>query len=195
MLPFSIWWLLLKMRRTHTYIPLPGYFLRVFPRFFFFFFFFKNPQFYIQNNACTRKQYKVCHVFKKCKCNSILMTVEITLKRHKESPCCKVSNNKKEVCTPGSQFCSFLANKKRLSHNCTLRSHATGGEVLIVQFRFGKVRNHVLRGGGNKSNQSHSPPEQAAPTALQPVGYLSETQEERHSAGSSSTPAHGKAGI
>lgn len=85
---------------------------------------------------------------------------------------------------------------KSVSRTTVLSDHTPrGGEVLIVQFRFGKVRNHILRDGGNKNNQSHPPPEQAAPTALKPVGYLSETQEERHSAGSSSTPAHGKAGI
>lgn len=67
-------------RQTHTHIPLPGYFLGFFPNFSFFFSFFNNPQFYIQNNACTRKEFKVWHIFKKCKRNFILRTVESTLK-------------------------------------------------------------------------------------------------------------------
>lgn len=101
-------------------------------------------------------------------------TKNCTGARHKETPCRKASNNNKEVSIPGSQFCSFLANKKGLSHNCAPQSHSTGGEVLIVQFRFGKVRNHFLRSEGNKnkSSQSHPPPEQAAPTALKPVTCL-----------------------
>jgi len=115
-----------------------------------------NPtQFNTQNTSRTRRRFKVWHGFQQCKHYSILRNVESTLKpntktarEHNTEPACrKACNNNQKVSFASSLFCSFLANQKRLSRHRAPRSNATGGEALLVQCRFRKVRNHFLRVG------------------------------------------------
>lgn len=153
------------------------------------------------------RQFEVWYVFKKYKRNSILRTVESTLKPNqtktaqehntKSLPAAKPPTTTRKFLSLAHSFAPSLLIKS-VSRTTVLSDHTPRvgkcwlyssvlGKSEIISFEVGRIK--------NKSDQSHPPPEQAVPTTLKPVGYLSETQEERHSAGSSSTPAHGKAGI
>lgn len=92
-----------------------------------FFFFFLKPKFSTQNTAGTRKWFKVCHVFKQCKHNSILRSVESTLNPNQTKTTQEHDTKSHSAAKPTTTRREFLSPACSFAPSSLLKggSHAT----------------------------------------------------------------------